>query len=50
MALRVMEKYLALVFIIKEVNYDRPYLVDENVTIFRKGLTQLLNATTASLR
>lgn len=26
-ALRVMEKYLALVFIIKEANFDRPYLV-----------------------
>jgi hypothetical protein len=27
-ALRVMEKYLALVFIIKESNFDRPYLID----------------------
>jgi hypothetical protein len=26
--LRSMEKYLALVFIIKEGNYDRPYLIE----------------------
>jgi hypothetical protein len=49
-ALRVMEKYLALVFIIKESNYDRPYLIDENVTVFRKGLGELLNATMSALK
>ena len=41
-----MEKYLALVFIIKEANFDRPYLVEENVEVFRRGLADLLNATT----
>ena len=49
-ALRVMEKYLALVFIIKESNYDRPYLINENVTVFRKGLNELLNQTIAVLK
>jgi len=49
-ALRVMEKYLALVFIIKEGNYDRPYLIEENVTVFRKGLNELLNATMSALK
>ena len=45
-----MEKYLALVFLIKENNYDRPYLVEENVNVFRKGLNELLNATISSLK
>lgn len=45
-----MEKYLALVFIIKESNFDRPYLIDENVTVFRKGLNELLNQTIAVLK
>ena len=49
-ALRVMEKYLALVFIIKEANFDRPYLVEENVEVFRRGLGELLNATTSMLK
>lgn len=34
-----MEKYLALVFIIKESNYNQPYIVDENVKVFKKGLS-----------
>lgn len=45
-----MEKYLALVFIIKEPNFDRPYLVEENVEVFRRGLADLLNATTSMLK
>jgi len=45
-----MEKYLALVFVIKEGNYDRPYLIDENVTVFRKGLAEMLNATMSALK
>jgi hypothetical protein len=49
-ALRVMEKYLALVFIIKEVNFDRPYLIEGNVEVFRRGLTELLNTTTSLLK
>ena len=44
-----MEKFLALVFVIKESNYDRPYLVEENVMTFRKGLAELLNATMSAL-
>lgn len=45
-----MEKYLALVFIIKESNFDRPYLVEENVEVFRRGLSELLNVTTSLLK
>ncbi len=33
---------LALLFIIKEENYDKPYLINENIDIFRKGLIELL--------
>jgi hypothetical protein len=45
-----MEKFLGLVFIVKESNYDRPYLIDENVKAFKKGLSELLNATIAALK
>lgn len=45
-----MEKYLALVFIVKEANFDRPYLIEENVEVFRRGLTELLNATMSALK
>lgn len=29
--LKSMENYLALVFIVKESNYDRPYLIEQNL-------------------
>jgi hypothetical protein len=45
-----MEKYLALVFVIKEVNFDRPYIIEENVQVFRRGLADLLNATISALK
>lgn len=45
-----MEKYLALVFIVKEGNFDRPYLIEENVEVFRRGLGELLNATMSALK
>lgn len=45
-----MEKYLALVFVIKEANFDRPYIIEENVQVFRRGLSDLLNATISALK
>lgn len=48
--LRVMQKYLALVFVLKEANFDRPYIIQENVQVFRRGLSDLLNATITALK
>ncbi len=33
-----MESYLALVVIVKESNYDRSYLVEQNLEVFKKSL------------
>lgn len=35
---------------IKESNFDRPYLIENNITKFKNGLFSLLNETTKSLR
>ena len=36
-------RFLALICIVKAENYDRPFLIDFNIEIFRNGLTKLLN-------
>jgi len=38
------EKYLALICIIKEQEFDRPFLIDHNIDIFRQGLTEIFKA------
>jgi hypothetical protein len=48
--LKSMETYLALVVIVKESNYDRPYLVTQNLDVFKKSLVELLNVTNSSLK
>jgi len=48
--LKSMETYLALVFIVKESNYDRPYLIEQNLEVFKKSLAELLNITNSNLK
>ena len=48
--LKSMETYLALVIIVKESNYDRPYLVSQNLDVFKKSLVELLNVTNSTLK
>jgi hypothetical protein len=47
--LQELEKCLCMGCIIKEPNYDRPYLIGLNVKKFKAGLFTLLNETTKSL-
>ena len=35
--LKEVQKYIALICIIKESNYDRVFLIDYNIDIFKKG-------------
>lgn len=35
--LKEVQKYIALICIIKENNYDRVFLIDYNIDIFKKG-------------
>lgn len=48
--LKSMETYLALVFIVKESNFDRPYLIDQNLDVFKKSLAELLDITKSALK
>eukprot|EP00828_Plagiopyla_frontata_P009258 TRINITY_DN14763_c0_g1_i4.p1 TRINITY_DN14763_c0_g1~~TRINITY_DN14763_c0_g1_i4.p1 ORF type:complete len:253 (-),score=51.44 TRINITY_DN14763_c0_g1_i4:53-811(-) len=41
--LKEVEKYLALICIIKEADYDRPFLIDYNIEVFKEGLKQLFS-------
>mmetsp|Transcript_25171 Transcript_25171/g.29262 ORF Transcript_25171/g.29262 Transcript_25171/m.29262 type:complete len:318 (-) Transcript_25171:115-1068(-) len=38
------EKYLALICIIKDSNFDRPFLTDYNIDVFKQGLTEVFKA------
>lgn len=35
--LKEVQKYIALICIIKENNYDRVFLIDYNIDVFKKG-------------
>ena len=35
--MKILYEGLAIVYIIDEEDYDRPYLVDQNIELFRKG-------------
>lgn len=35
--LKEVQKYIALICIIKETNYERVFLIDYNIDIFKKG-------------
>lgn len=35
--LKEVQKYIALICIIKESNYERVFLIDYNIDIFKKG-------------
>ena len=48
--LKSMESYLAMVVIVKQSNYDRPYLIDQNLDVFKKSLVELLNITNSTLK
>lgn len=39
--MKILNDSLALVYIIKESNYDRPYLIDQNIEAFKKGFLEL---------
>jgi len=39
------ERFLAIICIIKEQDFDRPFLIDYNIEIFRKGLNEIFKAT-----
>jgi len=39
--LKEVEKFLVLITLIKEDNYDKPYLINYNVDIFRKCLKEI---------
>jgi len=39
--LKEVEKFLVLITLIKEDNYDKPYLINYNVDIFRKSLKEI---------
>eukprot|EP01015_Nassula_variabilis_P013532 TRINITY_DN2113_c0_g1_i1.p1 TRINITY_DN2113_c0_g1~~TRINITY_DN2113_c0_g1_i1.p1 ORF type:complete len:381 (+),score=56.64 TRINITY_DN2113_c0_g1_i1:70-1212(+) len=39
--LKQIEKFLVLVCIIKSPNFDRPYLIDHNIEIFKEGLKEI---------
>jgi hypothetical protein len=45
--LKCVDKFLAVVCIIKEPHYDRPYLIDYNIDVFKKGMAMLLQATSS---
>ena len=47
--LKEVQQYLALICIIKECNYERPYLIDYNIDVFKKGLTRLFNYNSKSV-
>ena len=47
--MKILGDNLALVYTIKESNYDRPYLIDHNIEIFKKGFMELLTETMKSL-
>mmetsp|Transcript_17662 Transcript_17662/g.15474 ORF Transcript_17662/g.15474 Transcript_17662/m.15474 type:complete len:316 (+) Transcript_17662:59-1006(+) len=38
------EKYLSLICIIKEQDFDRPFLIDHNIEIFRQGLNEIFKS------
>jgi len=38
------EKFLALICIIKESDFTRPFLIDYNIDIFKQGLTEIFKA------
>ena len=42
--LKCVDKFLAVVCIIKEPHYDRPYLIDYNIDVFRGGMAKMLQA------
>jgi len=44
------ERFLALICIIKEQDFDRPFLIDYNIEIFRKGLSEIFKATQSSTK
>jgi len=39
------EKFLALICLIKENDFNRPFLIDYNIEIFRQGLNEIFKAT-----
>lgn len=41
--LREVEKYLVLITIMKDQDYDRPFLVDYNIDAFKKGLKSIFD-------
>lgn len=36
--LKEVDKCMALICVIKDENYDSPYIIDYNIDIFRKGM------------
>jgi len=38
------EKFLALICLIKEHDFNRPFLIDYNIEVFRQGLTEIFKA------
>lgn len=47
--LKCVDKFLAVVCIIKEPHYDRPYLIDYNIDVFKRGMSNMLQATSTSV-
>jgi Ras-related GTP-binding protein C/D len=40
--LKEVERYMVLICIIKEKNFDRPFLIDHNIEVFKEGLHKIL--------
>jgi Ras-related GTP-binding protein C/D len=40
--LKEVEQYMVLICIIKEKNFDRPFLIDHNIEVFKEGLLKIL--------
>jgi len=36
--LKEVDKYIVLICIIKEKHFDRPFLIDHNIDVFKEGL------------
>ena len=40
--LKEVEQFIVLICIIKEKNFDRPFLIDHNIDVFKEGLLRIL--------